>query len=153
MPFDDIVGPIVAMAEDSVVVSRPIEIMVEGDLGEMTADMATPLAVAMAELLQNAVEHAFAVDPDSEEVGHVFVTLRHDPQTLVVEVRDDGDGLPEGFDLETTTSLGLNIVRDLVRTQLLGTIELVRVAKEQGGGSRATIAVPLQDQHRQIGLL
>ena len=69
VPFDDIVGPIVAMAEDSVVVSRPIEIMVEGDLGEMTADMATPLAVAMAELLQNAVEHAFAVDPDSEDPG------------------------------------------------------------------------------------
>src|SRR5487761_1714177 len=50
---------LVHMAEDSVVSARPVKIEVEGDLGEVTADVATPLAVILAELLQNAVEHAF----------------------------------------------------------------------------------------------
>ena len=38
---------------------------------------------------------------------------------LRVQVLDDGSGLPEGFDIDDTQSLGLSIVRDLVRSQLL----------------------------------
>ena len=37
---------------------------------------------------------------------------------------DDGSGLPEDFDFDTTGSLGLSIVRDLVRTQIGGTIAM-----------------------------
>jgi two-component sensor histidine kinase len=43
---------------------------------------------------------------------------------LVVEVRDNGCGLPAGFDIDRTRSLGLSIVRDLVRSQLSGTINM-----------------------------
>src|SRR5487761_443983 len=59
VPFREIVHSLVQMAEDSVVSARPVKIEVEGDLGEGTADVASPLAVILAELLQNAVEHAF----------------------------------------------------------------------------------------------
>ena len=41
-----------------------------------------------------------------------------------VAVHDNGVGLPEGFDLDRSRSLGLAIVRDLVRTQLGGTITM-----------------------------
>ena len=63
MPFAEIVVSLVQMAEDSVVSSQPIVISTTGDLGEVTADVATPLAVTLAELLQNAVEHAFDPEP------------------------------------------------------------------------------------------
>ena len=63
VPFAEIVVSLIQMAEDSVVSSQPIVITTVGDLGEVTADVATPLAVTLAELLQNAVEHAF--DPAS----------------------------------------------------------------------------------------
>ncbi len=63
VPFAEIVSSLVQMAEDSVVSSQPIVISVHGDLGEVAADVATPLAVTVAELLQNAVEHAF--DPEN----------------------------------------------------------------------------------------
>ena len=63
VPFAEIVSSLVQMAEDSVVSSQPIVIAVHGDLGEVAADVATPLAVTVAELLQNAVEHAF--DPEA----------------------------------------------------------------------------------------
>ncbi len=148
VPFADIVGPLVAMAKDSVVVSQPIEIAVSGDLGETTADVATPLAVALAELLQNAVEHAFSGSEETDAVGHVFLTLRHDRHELVAEVRDDGRGLPARFELETTPSLGLSIVRDLIRTQLDGEIEMVSLDAADGGGTRATITVPLEGHSR-----
>ena len=65
VPFEEIVTSLIRMAEDSVVQSRPLTFEVVGGLGEVPADVATPLAVVLAELLQNAVEHAFP-DPDSE---------------------------------------------------------------------------------------
>ena len=39
-------------------------------------------------------------------------------------VRDNGLGLPDGFKIEDTVSLGLSIVRGLVGTQLGGTISM-----------------------------
>ena len=137
VPFAEIVVSLVQMAEDSVVSAQPIVISTSGDLGEVTADVATPLAVTVAELLQNAVEHGFEPrsgrrrvrrrrrdrcrrDGASARVGHVVVTMANTGTELTVAVQDDGVGLPEGFDIERTTSLGLSIVRDLVVSQLEG---------------------------------
>ena len=63
---------------------------------------------------------------------------------LRVEVRDDGLGLPEGFDIEQTTSLGLSIVRDLVASQLEGTITMEALPAAEGGGTRVAISVPVR---------
>ena len=41
-----------------------------------------------------------------------------------MRVIDDGAGLPDGFDLDRSTGLGLSIVRTLVTTELAGRIEL-----------------------------
>jgi two-component system, sensor histidine kinase PdtaS len=43
---------------------------------------------------------------------------------LVVRVIDDGTGLPDGFDLDRSTGLGLSIVRTLVSSELGGSIRL-----------------------------
>jgi two-component sensor histidine kinase len=161
VPFAEIVVSLVQMAEDSVVSSQPIVISTHGDLGEITADVATPLAVGLAELLQNAVEHAF--DPagaggqdgataiggadgsaSSAAVGHVDVTLTNDGKELTIKVRDDGLGLPEDFDITQTTSLGLSIVRDLVVSQLEGRISMRSMPNNEGGGTRVVISVPLR---------
>jgi two-component sensor histidine kinase len=161
VPFAEIVVSLVRMAEDSVVSSHQIEISTKGDLGEVTADVATPLAVTLAELLQNAVEHAFDAEPGGGKdgvpeavgagvpspVGHVEVTLTNSGSALSVAVRDDGRGLPEGFDIEKTTSLGLSIVRDLVASQLEGTIEMAGVPAADGGGTRVVISVPVTAPH------
>jgi two-component sensor histidine kinase len=150
VPFDEIVGSLVRMAEDSVVSGERIGIRVTGDVGEVGADVATPLAVVLAELLQNAVEHAFPQaagdalapvgDARDEPVGHVDLVLANDGGRLTLQVRDDGCGLPEGFDIDHTTSLGLSIVRDLVTSQLGGSI-----AMESSGGTLVTIELPVRD--------
>ena len=142
VPFDEIITSLVQMAEDSVVTTHPVEITVRGDLGELAADVATPLAVALAELLQNAVEHGFVEGLSHDMVGHVALTLRHDRGSLFAEVRDNGCGLPDGFDINATDSLGLSIVRDLVRTQLNGEITMGALGDGEGSGTCVSITVP-----------
>jgi len=56
-----------------------------------------------------------------------------------VSVTDNGRGLPEGFDLETSDRLGLQIVRTLVTAELDGTLQM-RPAR--GGGTEVVLRVP-----------
>ncbi len=77
-------------------------------------------------------------------MGHVDLTLANEDSTLRVEVRDDGLGLPDGFDIERTTSLGLSIVRDLVVSQLEGTISMQSMPPADGGGTSVRISVPVR---------
>jgi two-component system, sensor histidine kinase PdtaS len=168
VPFDEIVASLIKMAEDSVVSSASLTFSVTGELGEVPADVATPLAVVLAELLQNAVEHAFAeievdgadrpdrVDTAAEghiTVGHIAVLLSSDGSQLSVEVSDDGTGLPEGFDFDVTQSLGLSIVRDLVRTQIGGTIVMSnrRDIDPELTGAVVHIELPVREAHK-VGL-
>ncbi len=123
---------------------HPVEIIVNGHLGTLSTDLATPLAVALAELLTNAVEHAFSDfgGPENEHVGVVTLNLYQAGGNAIAEIRDNGKGLGEDFSLEVPTSLGLSIVRDLVRTQLHGTIEMNSVPYVEGGGTFVRVVVP-----------
>lgn len=143
VPFDEIITNLVQMAEDSVVAAHPIEITVQGNLGEATADIATPLAVALAEILQNAIEHAFTDSKDPEMVGHVNIELGHDRDALWAKIIDNGTGLPESFDIDSTTSLGLSIVRDLICTQLQGTLTMETRTGEGETGTSVEVWIPL----------
>ncbi len=53
-----------------------------------------------------------------------------------IEVEDDGQGLPDGFDLKSSGSLGLQIVRSLVSGELDGRLE---IAARRGGGTRVVL--------------
>ena len=139
--FNDIVEPLLRMAKDGVLTpDRPVLFSVDGEAGELPAELATPLAVVLTELLQNAVEHAFPAPDEPAQAGdqRVDVRLVNDGTTLTVQVHDNGRGLPEGFSVETTSSLGLSIVRDLVTGQLGGTI-----AMHTDGGTLVTLKIPL----------
>ncbi len=143
VPFDEIEEDLVRVASDSAhALERSVAFVVKGDANELAAEVATPLAVVLQEILQNAVEHAFeavedyAVAPPS---GTVVLELRNDNQLLEVTVTDDGKGLPAGFSVENSDSLGLSIVSRLVTTQLGGSISLER---GESGGTVVRLAVP-----------
>jgi two-component sensor histidine kinase len=140
VPFGEIVEQVVRMAKDAVVGEQPVRIEVSGDAGELPAEVATPMAVALTELLQNAVEHAFGSDDDQPWIGdhEVEVSLVNDGAELVVKVCDTGRGLPPDFTIDETHSLGLSIVRNLITAQLHGTIEMWTER-----GTTALLRVPL----------
>jgi two-component sensor histidine kinase len=122
--FNEIVRPLVRMVEEGLISpDRPVWFQVDGDAGRLPATVATPLAVVLTETLQNVVDHAYPPEADLGE-GRVTVELDNDGSSLHVRVTDDGVGLPAGFDLDTTTGLGLSIVRTLITSELGGTIDM-----------------------------
>jgi two-component sensor histidine kinase len=108
-----------------------------GRFGRLPAAAATPLVLVVAELLQNAAEHAF---PPGEP-GSIELMAERDGENLVVRVRDDGRGLPEGFDVDASEGLGLQIVRTLVISELGGSLQMSRPADGRRG-TEAVLTLP-----------
>ncbi len=144
MPFIEIARPLVRMVEEGLLSpEHPVDIKITGDAGKLPATIATPLSVVLNELLQNVVDHAYPDEVDGDG-GHVLLELDNDGAELRVRVTDDGAGLPDGFSLDTSTGLGLSIVRTLVTTELDGTIELVAGPGDgDRPGTTVDVRVPL----------
>ncbi|HEX2240412.1 MAG TPA: histidine kinase N-terminal domain-containing protein, partial [Actinomycetota bacterium] len=79
------------VGEGLVLPDRHIDIKVTGSTGSLGAQIATPLAVTLTELLQNAVEHAFP----NEASGTVSVEMSRADSEVVIVVQDNGVGLPD----------------------------------------------------------
>jgi two-component sensor histidine kinase len=112
----------------------------EGSFGMLSADTATPLAMVLTELLQNAFEHAFT-DGSGAAPPQVTLTARRLVGRLHITVEDNGRGLPEGFDLDSSSSLGLSIVRTLVESELGGMLEM---GPRPEAGTRVVVDVPVR---------
>ncbi|MCY4193442.1 MAG: histidine kinase N-terminal domain-containing protein [bacterium] len=121
VPFVEIVRSLVRMVEEGLTgPDRPVEFKVAGDAGELGADVATPLAVVLNECLQNVMDHAYPEPPG----GRVQIELGNDGERVRVRVTDDGVGLPPGFDMDSADGLGIAIVRNLVSTDLGGSLTM-----------------------------
>jgi two-component system, sensor histidine kinase PdtaS len=146
VPFIEIVKPLCRMVEEAFhSPDRPVRCKVDGDAGDLPAQVATPLAVVLNELLQNAFDHAY---PEGSGGGDVRLVLRRNGDELHVEVIDDGQGVPEGFELAGSTGLGLSIVRTLVTSEMQGSIQLRNNdAAAAGHGTVVTLLVPVRPSH------
>jgi two-component system, sensor histidine kinase PdtaS len=139
--FDDIAGRVAMMAAEVSAPEARVKPGLSGEFGLLPAAVATPLALVLTELLQNALQHGFTRPTGTPRGGKLDVTARRMNGQLTVTVTDNGTGLPDDFDLNSTTSLGLQIVRTLVVAELGGRLE---VAPQPGGGTRVLVEVPVQ---------
>lgn len=120
--FDKVTGRIVDMLGEGIVnPDVPVAFETNGSPGDLAAEVATPLALVLTELLQNCVEHAFPIG--TRGPGRVEISFERGPTTLQVAVSDNGVGLPVGQTLEGIANLGLQIARTLVETELGGTLD------------------------------
>jgi hypothetical protein len=119
--FDEVFSRIVTNAVE--LSPRPITVNVEGSFGTFDPLVATPLSLVITELIHNALEHGLA------DVGdELRVRVERDGQSCTVVVSDNGVGLPSDFNWETSSNLGLQIVKTLTENELKGSISLGRHA-------------------------
>ena len=133
---DEVLDRVLPMLGDLTSIGPVARTRRSGRFGELPAAVATPLVMAVTELLHNAAEHAFA----EGETGSIELVAERDGDDLVVRVRDDGRGLPAGFDAAASDGLGLQIVRTLVVSELGGSLDLD--SPGPGKGTEAVLTVP-----------
>ncbi len=129
--FDDVADQLAAMTVDVAATGSRASVQREGSFGILPGTLATPLALVLSELLQNAVEHGAA--------SSIHLAVSRRDQQLDMVVADNGRGLPTGFSLEKASGLGLQIVRTLVVGEMRGTLAL---RPASGSGTEAAVAIP-----------
>jgi PAS domain S-box-containing protein len=83
-------------------------------------EQSVPCGLIINELVANSLKHAFP----GTRTGQIVVTLQAAANHhLLLQVSDDGVGLPEGFDLASSSTLGLRLITNLA-TQLEGRWEV-----------------------------
>ncbi|MFW5843133.1 MAG: sensor histidine kinase, partial [Spirochaetota bacterium] len=95
----------------------------------LDSDKLFPLGVIVNELLTNAMKYAFA----GRETGTIRIRCEKTENQVRLVVKDDGVGLPEGFDVEASTGFGTSLVTLLGR-QIGGTVTF-----EKENGTRVTV--------------
>jgi two-component sensor histidine kinase len=135
--LDEVIDRILPIMNDVATVNTPIRINRAGMLGVLDSDRATALIMVITELVQNAIEHAF--DREAAQ-GSVTIRAERSARWLDVVVHDNGHGLPEGFSVEKSDRLGLQIVRTLVSAELDGSL---RMCNAPAGGTDVVLRVPI----------
>ncbi|WP_205856773.1 sensor histidine kinase, partial [Phytoactinopolyspora endophytica] len=143
--FDDVADRLLAMVGEVATAEPAARGKRSGTFGVLAASVATPLAMALTEILQNAVEHGLGGRPGVVELAASRLAGR-----LRIVVMDDGVGLPPGFEPDTSGNLGLQIVRTLVVGELGGTIDISGRAK---GGTQVTLDLPAPEQRGQMNVV
>lgn len=113
---------------------KRIQITLDGVDVLLPAQQVTSCALIINELLLNSVEHGFR----NQTTGTIQVDLQETDERVAVSVSDDGTGLPVDFNLERTSSLGLQIVRTLIQDDLKGEFHL----RNNANGADAVVSFP-----------
>lgn len=131
--FDEVADKLIAAVRDVSTLRSGITLERAGTFGALRPEVATPLALILTELIQNAYEHGLATVGTTVKISVVRV---NDQMTL--EVSDDGIGLPKDFDIATSESLGLQIVNTLATNELGGRLDVERI---DSGGTKIRVEI------------
>lgn len=125
-----VVGSVITALSDTTV---RVRYATDAETPQIASKEATVLALVLNELVTNAIQHGFA----GRQGGAIEVGVRMQDGQVVVEVRDDGAGLPADFTMERHGGLGVQIVRTLVDKDLHGSFSL-----RAEDGTVATVRFP-----------
>jgi PAS domain S-box-containing protein len=111
VPFDEYAQNLAASVARTTGVN-PGAVALELNIEPMSVavDVAIPCGLILSELITNAFKHAFR----NGRIGKVSVRLQRSEQgQLMLDVTDNGIGLPEGFDPKRCDSLGMQLILTL----------------------------------------
>ena len=102
---------------------KNVDLDIDVSVKTLTLDTLIPLGLLLNELISNSLKHAFL---DDKEDGVITVKLDRDSSSgkFVLEIGDNGIGLPNDFTFNSALTLGIELVVTL-SSQLDGTIERI----------------------------
>ena len=124
----------------------PDRLAVEIELPPALAQVDVP-SLVLQPLVENAVRHGVG---RSRGPARVRLAARRDADRLELVVEDDGPGLADGFDLTRDAGLGLENTRDRL-SELYGDRAELSLAAREGGGTVATVLLPIRESRSAEG--
>lgn len=116
--FDDYTKSLVETLISSYQINKAIDVKFDMESIAFDVDTAIPLGLILNELITNAIKYGATAEHPNLNVS--LKTTGIDSYEL--QVKDNGNGIPEGFDLAKARSLGIKLVKSLSR-QLKGNVE------------------------------
>lgn len=121
------------IANSFIDVSRHVRYVIDAKSLLLNIDKAVPCGLLINELITNAFKHAFPC----RDCGEIRIILRREGADAVIAVEDNGQGLPEDFNVESTDSLGMQLIKALT-LQLKG-----RLTVSSNGGTSFQVNFPV----------
>lgn len=115
--------------------SERIQILTDVDV-VLSLDQAMPCGLIVQELLSNSLKHAFP----REARGEIRIEFHQFGREYQLDYGDNGVGLPPGFDINRSKSLGTQLISDLT-AQLHG-----HVSCFNSGGAHFRLSFPARDK-------
>lgn len=127
--------------------SRHVEYEIDADNLHLDIVKAVPCGIIINELVTNSLKHAF---PDNRQ-GTISISLKlAEDSRIELRVTDNGIGIPESVELESATTLGLNLVK-ILSEQLNGTLSIADSLVPAGGisdrGASICVCFPSNENH------
>ena len=101
-----------------------VELQTDIEPINLHVDTLLPCGIVTNELITNSLQHAFS-DRDQGRITLEFRPLDANEDLYELIVADNGTGWPEDESFEESSSLGLTLVKQLVRQQLRGDVKMV----------------------------
>jgi PAS domain S-box-containing protein len=114
-----------------------VNVELDIDAIELSIQQAIPLGLIVNELVTNIFKHGFV---ESERPATISLRLQAYAGHILLELQDNGAGLPAGFD-PNQGSLGMTIIQALTG-QLAGTLNMTN---RQAGGVLTRLSFPQED--------
>jgi two-component sensor histidine kinase len=95
---------------------------------------AIPWGLIINELISNVFKHAFT--GTSLHSNALRIILKRENNSLVFDIKDNGKGLPEGFDIRKSNTLGMELV-SILSEQIQASVETI--PEESGARFVSTI--------------
>jgi PAS domain S-box-containing protein len=110
LDFSENLEDLISSVINTMQFSTEISVEYNSDKVHLSVSQAIPCSLIVNEVVTNIIKHAY----DGRERGAVNVELRkRESEKITLLIKDDGNGLPDDFDAENSTTLGMQLIRTL----------------------------------------
>lgn len=120
--FSDYIESLVKNLKNIYTFNNPVDIKVNSEKLFLPVDIAMPCGLILNELIINALKHPFDNNSINPEIKLNF-TFDKSENLYLLSVTDNGKGFPNDINIKNSESMGLNLVKTLIK-QIDGVIQI-----------------------------
>ena len=123
-----------------------IEVLLDVDSEIMDIDTALPVGLTLNELITNSIKHGFPNESNANALNTIRIVFKRKDENYILEVSDNGLGLPPDFDISSPNSMGSELSM-IFAQQLSG---MLNASRSPEGGASFKLIFPItsnQDFH------